>query len=386
MHRSHKIRLYPTPAQAELFSKTCGVARFAYNWGLERWLALRKEGKVVDAYQLRRELNAIKREEFPWMMEVTKCAPMEALLRLGDAFRNFSREIHEFPKFKKKGHKDSFQVSMDTRNFTLIGCCLKIPKIPNISTAEPLRFPTAKLLALTIKRVADRWYAVVRCELPDLPPSSAPCENQAESVVGVDLGLSTFVTLSTGEKVEHPRYLRRSEAKVARLRRQMRRKAPDSKNKWKAKMKFARACATVTNQRKFFPQKLSTDICRRFDHIKIEDLNVEGMRKNVHLSGGINDSGFYSFRKILSYKAKKLTVVDRWFASSKLCSACGTKYSDLTLSERTWACTSCGTIHDRDINAAINIERYATSPGGILPPAACGDLDGQSMKQETCTK
>lgn len=374
MHRAHQIRLYPTPEQDTLLRKACGVARFAYNWGLAEWKNQYEAWKVnpllpkPNAFALRRQLNACKRAEFPWMLEVTKCAPMEALLRLGDAYRNFFRGTHNAPVFKKRGKRDSFTVSIEGGTFRFDNRCLWLTKIPGmLSLAEPFRFPSSKLLSVTVKRIANRWYAVVNCDIQDQPNLHLVGESQADRSVGIDLGLEHFATLSTGEQVEHPRYLRNSLTKLARLQKKMERKVKGSKNRWKAKMQVALKHAEVANQRKGFLHRLTSDLASRFDRIVVEDLCVAGMVQ-TRLAKSISDSGWGEFRKMLSYKAKELVVADRWFPSSKLCSCCNFKLETLPLSCRSWTCPECETVHDRDRNAAVNLERYNTPLSGLSWP------------------
>jgi putative transposase len=173
--------------------------------------------------------------------------------------------------------------------------------------------------------------------------------------------------LSTGEQVEHPRYLRNSLTKLARLQKKMERKVKGSKNRWKAKMQVALKHAEVANQRKGFLHRLTSDLASRFDRIVVEDLCVAGMVQ-TRLAKSISDSGWGEFRKMLSYKAKELAVADRWFPSSKLCSCCNFKLETLPLSCRSWTCPECETVHDRDRNAAVNLERYNTPLSGLSWP------------------
>ena len=309
MHRSHRIRLYPTAEQEVHLRRACGVARFAYNWGLARWNELHAQDKQVSAYSLRRELNSIKREQFPWMLEVTKCAPMESLLDLGNAFRWFFSKKNGYPKLKKKGVNDSFRVGIDSGNFEFYGTRLRLPKLGWINLAETLRWPEAKLLSL---------------------------------------GLATFATLSTGEKVEHPRYLRTALPRLRRLNQALARSVKGSRNRFRAKNRLARKYASIANQRRHFLHKLTADICRRFDTVVVEDLAVKNMGSLPNMSRSIYDSCFAEFRQQISYKANHLVIADRFYPSSKLCSSCNYKSPNLPLNVRS--------THDRDINAAINLK------------------------------
>lgn len=386
MHRSHKIRLYPDRCQEQALRRACGVARFAYNWALEEWNRQYDAGLKPNKFSLRRHLNAIKRDQFPWMMEVTKCAPMEAILNLGRAFdKHFNGKARK-PRFKKKGGMDSFRVGMETDNFRFSGKKIRLPKIGFVSLAEPLRWPSAKLLSVTIKVIADRWYAIVNMELPESVEAACVGESQVAQVVGIDLGLSSFAVLSTGEKIGHPRYLKNALPRLLRLGRALARKQPASANWRKAKRVLGRKHQEVVNSRSHFLHQLTADLTCRFDHISIEGLDVEGLLKMPQLARSIHESGFRQFRSLLEYKAKKLTVCNRWFPSTKICSGCGNRINKLPLSARSWECPKCGTVHDRDHNAAKNLAQTATRPEAISALAACGDLDGQSLKQEICTK
>ena len=312
------------------------------------------------------------------MLEVTKCAPMESLLDLKKAFERFFKKQAGYPVFKRKGMCDSFRITMDGGNFALNEKSIRLPKIGLVKTAEPIRWPNAKFLSVTIRMVADRWYAAVNVELVEVKTDSSSDENQVRTV-GVDLGLLTFATLSTGEKVDHPRYLKSSLSSLRRLSQCLARKQTGSHNAYKTKIKLGHAYAKIGNQRRFFLHKLTTRLCGEFGHVKIEDLNVKGMIGFGRLARSVYESGFHEFKRQLEYKASKLTVCDRFFPSSKLCSHCGFKLEKLPLSTRHWTCSKCGTVHDRDCNAANNLKDY----GGILPLSACGDLrKSVSTKQE----
>ncbi len=177
---AHKIRLDPNNKQSTYFAKACGVARFAYNWALDRWKKQYESGESVKEAKLRKELNAVKRAEYPWMMEVTKCAPQLAIKDLGKAFQNFFAKRAEFPQFKKKGRKDSFGLSND--QFSIKGRTIRIPNLGYVRMAENLRF-AGKILSAVISRTADKWFVSVQVELPD--PS--PIHNSESQAVGVDL-------------------------------------------------------------------------------------------------------------------------------------------------------------------------------------------------------
>jgi putative transposase len=370
---SHKIALDPNNVQETYFIRAAGVARFAYNWALAEWQRQYEAHKADPSLPkpsdvaLSRKLNAIKREQFPWMLEVTKCAPQIAIMHLGMAFKNFFAGRSRYPQFRKKGVHDRFSLAND--QFIIDGCRIRIPKLGWVRMREPLRF-AGKIMSATISRVADRWFVSITVETPDnshLPKA----ENQGE--VGVDLGVSTFATLSTGEKVEGPKAHKALMGRLKRLSRNLSRKVKGSENRKKAKMKLARLHARIANIRLDAMHKLTSDLARRFHTIAIENLNVRGMVKNHHLSRSISDMSFFEFRRQLEYKAAMrgnvIVVADRFYPSSKTCSDCGHKVEALPLSVREWVCPECGSIHDRDVNAAINLKNLAVSS----TVSACGE-------------
>ena len=385
---SHKIRLNPNNKQATYFAKAAGTARFAYNWALAEWqtqYAAWKEDNNLpkpSQFSLRKQLNAIKREQFPWMLDVTKNAPQMAIIQLGIAFKNFFAGRAKYPKFKKKGKsRDSFTLTND--QFAIAACRIRIPNLGLVRMRETLRF-SGKILSATISRTADQWFASITVDTQDhnhLPPA----ENQG--MVGVDLGVSALATLSTGEKVVGAKPHKALLSRLKRLSRSLSRKIKGSASRHKAKQKLATLHARIANIRKDSLHKLTTDLTRRFHTIGIEDLNVSGMVKNHHLSRAISDMGFFEFRRQLEYKAGMrggvVVVADRFFASSKTCSAadCGHKVDKLPLSVREWTCPVCGAIHDRDVNAAKNLEEYAVSS----TVSACGG-EGSGLGRKPKTK
>lgn len=369
---AHKIALDPNNAQATYFARAAGVARFAYNWALAEWKrqyeAWKQDNSQPKPSQaaLRRQLNAIKREQFPWMLEVTKCAPQMAIIQLGQAFQNFFAGRARYPQFRKKGAHDRFTLTND--QFSIDGSRIRIPNLGWVRMRESLRF-AGKIMSATISRVADRWFVSITVDTDD--PPKRPAENQG--VVGVDLGVSALATLSTGETIPGPKPHKALLNRLRRLSRSLSRKQKGSSNRQKANAKLARLHARIANIRADALHKLTTELTRRFHTIGIEDLNVRGMVKNRHLARPIADMGFFEFRRQLEYKAAmrggQVVVADRWFPSSKTCSACGSVQQDMPLSVRQWICPDCGACHDRDLNAAINLKTTASSAGSN----ACGE-------------
>jgi putative transposase len=374
---AHRIALDPNDVQRTYFAKACGTARFAYNWALAEWNRQYAAGEKPNEGALRRQLNAIKREQFPWMLEITKCAPQAAIQDLGIAFKNFFAKTGKYPRFKKKGKsKDKFSLSND--QFYVQDDRIHLPRIGFVRMREQIRF-AGKILSATISRTADRWFVSIAVEVTDMPP----VENQ--DVVGLDLGVTTLATLSTGEKIEGPKPHKALLGSLKRLSRAHSRKAKGSKNKAKASMKLTRLHARIANVRRDALHKLTTSLATRFGVIGIENLNVSGMVKSHNLARAISDMGFFEFRRQLEYKAKmrggKIVVLDRFFPSSKLCSDCGFHAGEMGLNVREWTCTNCGEHHDRDVNAAINLRNMAVSS----TVTACG-AEGAGARRKTRTK
>jgi putative transposase len=364
---AHKIALDPTAEQASYFARACGTARFAYNWALEEWQRQYRAGGKPSESALRKRLNEIKREEFPWMLEVTKVAPQQAIKNLGAAFRRFFSGQGKYPKLKRKGIQDSFRADNGPLTFEIRDRRIKLPITGWVRMRESLRFP-GRPISATVSRVADRWYVSIQIEIE--PKVSLP-ENQG-SAVGVDLGVKALATMSDGTVFEGPKALRQHLAKLKRLNRSLSRKVKGSSNRRKAKAKLARLHARIANIRKDALHKVTTEIIRRYQVIGIEDLNVRGMVRNEKMARAISDMGFGEFRRQIKYKAalygRTVVVIPRFYPSSKTCSGCGHILETLPLSAREWACPSCGTVHDRDLNAATNLKLAASSA-----VTACGE-------------
>jgi len=411
---AHKIALDPNNQQSTYFAKAAGTARFAYNWALAEWQRQYASWKADNSLpkpsqqSLRRQLNNIKAEQFPWMLEVTKNAPQMAIIQLGAAFKNFWAGRAKYPKFRKKGVHDRFTLTND--QFSIDGRRIRIPNLGWVRMRESLRF-TGKLLSATVSRVADRWFVSITVDTNAI--ALRPAENQGAT--GVDLGVTAMATLSTGEKVVGPRPHRALLKRLKRLSRSLSRKheaakvklglaanapiprgvrLPVSENAKKARARLFRLHARIANIRQDALHKLTSDLTRRFHTIAIEDLNVRGMLKNHRLARSIADMSFFEFRRQLEYKVERrgglVVVVDRWFPSSKTCSTCGTVQEKMPLAIRQWTCPDCGSIHDRDVNAARNILAYglAALSGSTASSAgceACGE-EGAGRRRKTAVK
>jgi putative transposase len=365
----HKIRLRPTAEQEVLFRQAVGVARFAWNWALARWEKQYREREKPNEGALRKQLNAVKHDLFPWMTEVPKAVPQQAVKNLGRAFTNFFEKRARYPRFKKKGKcRESARFDNGPGTFTCTDRRIKLPRVGWVRMREALRF-TGRPLSAVVACVAGRWFVSVAVEIEHQTPER---ENQATGV-GVDLGVSTAATLSTGEKLEGPKPLKRLLRKLRRLSRRHSRKKRGSANRAKAARRLARLHYRISCVRADWLHKTTTELVRRFAQVAVEDLNVRGMLANHSLARAISDIGFFEFRRQLAYKADLygtyVHVADRFFPSSKLCSRCGHKFEDLSLSVRHWTCPSCGADHDRDLNSAVNLERQLRPARPDVKPA-----------------
>jgi putative transposase len=377
---AHNIQLDPNNVQRTYFAKACGIARFAYNWALSEWKNRHEAGEIVTEAGLRRQLNSMKRCSFPWMLEVTKCAPQLAIMDLGTAFKNFFNKRADFPRFKRKGVHDSFSISND--QFAIVGVKIRIPNLGYVRMTEQLRFD-GKIVGATVSRKADRWFVSIQVEIID----PIPIHNSESQAVGVDMGVSDLITLSDGTKVAGAKPHKALLSRLRRLNKSLSRKQgakrgeKKSGNFIKAQKKLSRLHARIANIRNDETHKLTTSLTQQYGVVGIEDLNVSGMAKNHSLARAVLDMSFFEFRRQIEYKAKMtgcvVVVADRFYPSSKLCSNCGEKNDRLQLSDRQWTCSFCDSRHDRDINAAINLKNNAVS----YTVSARGELVGSHLRE-----
>jgi putative transposase len=284
--------------QRTYFARASGAARFAYNWVLGEWQRQYKAGEKPSETSLRRQLNALKREQFPWMFDVTKCAVQEAIINLGAAFRGFFEKRGAYPRFQEKGVHDSFCAANETGTFRCDGKHIKLPVIGWVRMREPVRF-SGVLKRVTVSRKADRWFASVMVDTPNIQPVT-----QSQEAVAVDLGVTILAVLSQGDAIAGPKP---HTALLKRLRRSSRglsRKQKGSRNRAKAKKRLARLHTRIANIRKDATHKATTRLAKTYRRIGIEDLNVRGMARNRHLPPSIMDGSFFEFRRQLDYKAR----------------------------------------------------------------------------------
>ncbi|MCV3212020.1 transposase [Plectonema radiosum NIES-515] len=338
-------------------SKHAGIARFTYNWGLATWNELYSYGLKPNKYILKKFFNNHVKPEFTWIKETGICHKITqyAFDNLGDAFSKFLSKKGGYPNFQKKGYHDSFTIDASGKPIPVGGKSIKLPTIGWVKTYEGLPHTTCK--SITISRTADSWFIALAYEQNHEPTI------KVHDVVGVDLGVKTLATLSTGAVFPNPKHYKTNLEKLRRLSRKFARKSKGSNNRYKAKIQLANHHARVANLRKDTLHQITTFLCKNHARIVVEDLNVSGMLFLHKLAQGIAaKGGFHEFKRQLEYKAKKfgceIIIADRWFPSSKTCSSCG-HIQDMPLEERTYNCGSCRHSMDRDLNAAINLSRLA---------------------------
>ena len=358
--KAYKVRLYPTIDQQVFFAKSFGCVRFIWNKMLSDKIEHYKETKTT-----LKNYPAQYKKEFEWLQEVDSLALSKVERHLQKAYQSFFKNGTGFPKFKKKGQRDSYITNNQKGTVAITNNTVKLPKIGHISAKFPNKI-NGLIKSATISRTPSGKYYVsllVKTIATPLP--------KTHSNIGIDLGLIDFIVLSDGTKVANPKFLSKLQDKLARAQKILakrraiakvaNRKLSDSRNYQKQKFKVAKVYEKITNSRTDFLHKLSFNLIKNHDVIAIEDLNVKGMVENHKLAKAISDSSWSTFTTMLAYKAewygKTLVKIDRWYPSSKICSGCNhllTK-AELPLSLRSWDCPSCLQTNDRDINASINI-------------------------------
>jgi putative transposase len=374
--RAYRYRFYPTPEQADLLNRTFGSVRYVYNRALaERSAAWTLEQRRVTFAHTCRMLTGWKSDpETAWLCEVSNVALQQGLQHLQQAYVNFWGKRARYPRFKSKHHSRA-SATFTTSGFRYRDGWVMLAKMSaplDIRWSRPLP-EGAEPSSVTVSRdSAGRWHISIltECRVAALPP--------AEAAVGIDAGITSLVTLSTGEKIPNPRHEQKDRLRLARAQRNLARKAAGSVNRQKASLKVARVHGRIADRRRDHLHQLSTRIIRESQTVIIEDLAVRHMVRNHSLARSISDASWSELRRMLEYKAdwygRTVVAIDRFYPSSKTCSGCGTIAAEMPLSVREWRCAACGAVHDRDVNAAKVIRAEGLSVlacgDGVRPPRA----------------
>jgi putative transposase len=387
-----KYRLYPTDEQIVLLNKHMGAVRFVYNLALEtKQMAYAGNHINLNRFDLQAQLIDLKKE-CPWLKEINSQSLQSALIRLDSAYIAFFKGISQFPKFKKKSNKQSFQcpqhVEIDFKKELIY-----LPKFK-----EPIKIILHRKYKGEIKNViisktpTNKYFASIlvdnKVELPK------PIK-KSNNTIGIDLGIKSFIVTSNGEKFDNPKYLKESLVRLKWLQKQLSRKKKGSNRRNICRLRVAKLHEKISNQRYDFLHKVSDVITKQYDIICMENLQVSNMLKNHCLAQSISDSGWGIFETLLKYKCewrgKQLVQIGTFEPSSKTCSNCGNINNDLTLADREWTCPSCGKLLDRDINAAINILSFGIRNSGmeracedVEPPTIVGTMKRQKINISKC--
>ena len=360
-NRAYKFRIYPNDAQKILFARTFGCVRMVYNHWLDRKIKQYEENKANVTYTVcAKEMAEMKKTEaYAFLREVDSIALQQSLRHLDTAFQNFFKQPKTgFPRFKsKKRNKSSYSTICINGNITISNGYLKLPKIGQVRLKQHRAVLNGyRLKSVTVSQTpGGKYYASILFQYEDQVQ-----EKEMQRFLGLDFSMHELYRDSNGNEPAYPRYYRKAEKKLAREQRRLSKMQKGSNNRSKQRIKVARLHEKVSNQRKDFLHKQSKQITNAYDCICIEDLDMKAMLRSLNFGKSVSDNGWGMFTTFLKYKleeqGKKLVKVDKFFASSQICSACGyknTKTKNLAL--RKWDCPQCGIHHDRDVNAAINI-------------------------------
>ena len=398
MFKAYKFRIYPTKPQEEMLAKHFGCCRYVWNWALDRKnKAYAETGKTLFGNELILELPSMKARN-EWLGDAYSQSLQSSIRNLDVAFTNFFRRVKEgtrevgYPKFKSKHRRQSCQFPQNARADFESGVTA-LPKLGKVRTIFERKFE-GKVKTVTVSmETTGKFFVSFLVDNGKAMPEKEPID--PSKAIGIDLGLTNFLTTSNGEKVDNPRFLKGDAKKIARLDRRMRRKKKGGENRAKARQRLALAHEKSRNRRRDFLHKLSTRLVRENQAVCLEDLSVKGMMGNHKLARSIGDVAWGEFSSMLKYKSdwqgKHFVQIGRFDPSSKMCHECGGINRDLTLWDRAWSCPSCGAELDRDINAAINIRTMALTRQNLIGkvPVDCrestlGEIaNGRSMSQET---
>ena len=379
----YRFRFYPTDEQKNTLARVFGACRYVYNWALRmRTDAYFKDNVSVGYDESSARLTVLKTTpEHVWLNEISCVPTQQALRHLQTAFVNFFEKRAGYPSFKKKTGDQSAEYTRSAFKWDTKNQNLALSGIGRMKVRWSRGFASAPTTVTVSKDTADRYF-VTLCLDEKIEPLPS-----ARKAVGIDLGITTLATLSTGEKIENPKHLKRIENQLARAQRDLARKKKGSKRRTVQRLKIARLHARVADARADYLHKITTDLVRRFDVIAVEDLNVRGMVKNHNLARALSDAALSEFLSMLRYKCewygRELRTVDRFYPSSKRCNDCGRVLEELPLDVREWDCPECGKHHDRDVNAAKNIlaaGQAVTARGGKVRPKRGLSRKGASLR------
>lgn len=362
MLRAYKYRIYPNEEQKVMFAKTFGCVRFVYNWALETKSRLWKEEKKnISCYKLQNLMAATLKKENEWLCEVNAQSLQVSIRNMDTAYQNFFKHGAHFPNFKNIRNRQAFHnpqgCSVDFNYHTL-----NIPKVKCVKAVFHRTFK-GTIKDVTISKEKDgRYYASILVDTAAQPLPKKSVER--ETTIGIDTGLKTFAVCSNGEEFYAPHFQRKQKRKLKLLSRRLSKKEKGSRAFNRTKQRIARVHSKIARQRLDYQHKITHRLTHenQVGTICVEDLNVRGMMRNKHLAYDISDAAIGEFYRQLKYKCEWYGVnyveVGRFEPTSKTCNVCGWKYKDLKLRERSWVCHECGTHHDRDMNAAINIREF----------------------------
>ena len=364
MLRTYRYRLYPNKGQLAHMKQNAGACRFVYNWALEtKKIAYEEDGTTLSWYDLNNRLKTLKKDH-PFLQAALSQSLQQAVKRLHMAFQHFIRRTRSgetkqgYPKFKRrKRYRQSFDVpQFFTVDFAAQRVCL--PKIGLVKTVFHRRFVGTPKTCTVVLTATNKAFISIVVDDHTFPLPKLSVNNPIS--VGIDLGLTTYITMSSGEKVENPRHLQNSLKRLQCLHRRVSKKKRGGRNREKARQRLARIYERVANQRADFQHKLSTQLIRENQAIMVETLNIRGLVRNRRIARSIADAAWSRFLQMLQYKAEwygvTLIQVGRFAPTSKICHRCGFRNEALSLADREWTCPACKTVHDRDLNAANNIK------------------------------
>lgn len=368
MLRSFKYRIYPTAEQQASLAQQFGCVRWIYNLGLDLKIkTYQEEKKSLSCFSLINQIPKLK-EEFDWLKSCNAQSLQTSLVNLDNAFKRFFREKKGFPKFKKRSNRKSIKYPQHVY-IDFESSQTKIPKLGLVKTIFDREFQgLIKTCTLTQVHSGKYFLSILVEDSKEIPVKPAIAD---ATTLGIDLGLTTFATLSDGTKIPNPKHHKKLDKRIRCLQRRLSKKQKGSINRNKARIKVARKSEKVTNQRLDFLHKLSYELTHKnqVDSLVVENLNIAGMVKNHCLARAISGASWHTFETMLKYKCewygKNLIYIGRFDPSTKMCSACGTINQSMDLSTRTWQC-SCGAEHDRDVNAAINIRNFGLQTQNLI--------------------